>query len=163
MKKIYRFLKNCNLKKFYTCQLFVVDTTPNKGSKAQIRTLYVKTTNALFIYINGKKVNLHSTYQVAPLKNKNFITIKIKGLFNSKTRIIKCSNIKIKTIEHPFAKGEKLKLNLTLNKKILLDNNRIMNTLKSDIIKNQHYKNLSFNKLFKLKPNNQSLKTINKN
>ena len=140
-----------------------MDATPKKGSKSQVRTLYIKTTNALFIYINGKKISLNSSYKVAPLKNDNFISVKIQGIFNSKETKINCPNFEVRIIEQPFAKNKKLNSNLVYKKRIALKKARKISLLKTDLIKDQNYKNLSFNKSFKLKPNNQSLKTININ
>ncbi|MUH36923.1 hypothetical protein D9O36_13805 [Zobellia amurskyensis] len=163
MKKKYRFFKNWNLLKLYTCELIVVDTTADKGSKSQVRTLYVKTTNALFIYINNKRVSLNTIYKIAPLENNNFITIKIQGIFNSKIIKILCPKLEVNIIKQSFSKAKSLDIRPILTKNIVLNNNRKIWQREMILHKVQKREKLLFTKPFKFIPNNQTLKTINNN
>tara|TARA_R110002020_G_scaffold312101_1_gene527575 strand:- start:5830 stop:6324 length:495 start_codon:yes stop_codon:yes gene_type:complete len=160
LKKIFRILKNWNLLKLHTCELLVVDATPEKGSRTQIRTLYVKTSNVLFIYVNGKRVKLNTSYKAAPLDNNNYIIIKVKALFNSKTKKINIPNQRIEINKDPFSMSEKLKF-ISLKKKVVWQREREMKSNIYMLRGKQNKFNLAFKKVFQLRANYQTIENFN--
>jgi hypothetical protein len=163
LKKLLFFLKRWDLLKIYTCHLIVVDATPKTGTKSQVRTIYLKTTNVIFLYLNGKKVKINTIYKIAPLEDYNHITVKVRGLFNSKTKNIPVPANQINTIQHPFSKTEKLISQPKIKKKAALENSQKISLTKNILLGHQDMSTISLKKVFKLKSTNQTLKTFNIN
>ncbi len=157
MKKLLKFLHNWNLLKIHTCELKIIDATPNSGTSNQVRTLYVKTTNVVSLYVNEKKVKKEIIIKASPHNDKNFILIKAKGLFNSKTKTLFVPTLSVKITTSPFALTGSLKLAF-LKKSPMLRNMLIRKSKLSKM--ESKTKALGFTKIFVLKSNNQTLKTI---